>query len=161
MTPPAVRTRQRPGGHRNFVSRRNKSSESPPMEPARVLIAEDNKALSSVLRFNLERAGHDVVVAEDGARAFEFVQESQFDIILTDQQMPRMTGHEFCTKMRELENYASIPIIMLTAKGLELEISELKNELGIAAMFIKPFSPSAVLRQVSECLDESASRNVK
>jgi two-component system, chemotaxis family, chemotaxis protein CheY len=125
------------------------------MEPGRILIAEDNQALSSVLRFNLERAGHEVTVADDGAIAFELIQDSQFDVILTVQQMPRMTGHEFCTRMREMENYSSIPVIMLTAKGLELELSELKNELGISSTFIKPFSPSAVVREVDECLESS------
>lgn len=125
------------------------------MESGRILIAEDNQALSSVLRFNLERAGHEVIIANDGAEAFELVQESQYDVVLTDQQMPRMTGHEFCTRMREMDNYASIPVIMLTAKGLELELSELKNELGISATFIKPFSPSAVVRRVSECLEST------
>ncbi len=125
------------------------------MESGRILIAEDNQALSSVLRFNLERAGHEVIIANDGAEAFELVQESQYDVVLTDQQMPRMTGHEFCTRMREMDNYASIPVIMLTAKGLELGLSELKNELGISATFIKPFSPRDVVRRVSECLEST------
>jgi len=55
--------------------------------------------------------------------------------------------------MREMDSYAQTPVIMLTAKGLELELNELKNELGISATFIKPFSPSAVVREVSECLE--------
>lgn len=130
------------------------------MPSAKILIAEDNQALAAVLRFNLENAGYDVTVVGDGASALAMVQDNQFDVILTDQQMPKMTGYEFCVRMRELEDYATVPTIMLTAKGLELEITELKAQLGLTATFIKPFSPSAVVKTVESCLHEASQQQI-
>ena len=115
-----------------------------------VLVAEDNAALASVLRFNLERAGFAVTVAHNGRQAWEQAQRQQFDLIVTDQQMPELTGSELCGRLRGLANYDRTPVIMLTAKGLELELDRLKSELGIAATFLKPFSPREIVKTVEE-----------
>ena len=115
-----------------------------------VLVADDNAALASVVRFNLQRAGFRVTVARNGRIAWELVQEEAFDLIVTDQQMPEMSGCEFCAKLRNLDQYRDTPVIMLTAKGMELELPRLKSELGIAATFLKPFSPSAIVQAVED-----------
>ncbi|MBC8356464.1 MAG: response regulator [Planctomycetes bacterium] len=119
----------------------------------RILVAEDNAALASVVRFNLERAGFQVTVAYNGRLAWEAVQEDDFDLIVTDQQMPEMTGCEFCEKLRTLDAYRDKPVIMLTAKGMELELPRLKAELGIAATFLKPFSPKEIVTAVEDHLE--------
>jgi|CXWL01.1.fsa_nt_gi CheY-like chemotaxis protein len=115
-----------------------------------ILVAEDNAALASVVRFNLQRAGFQVIVVHNGRAAWEAVQEEEeaFDLIVTDQQMPEMTGCEFCEKLRTLDQYRDTPVIMLTAKGMELELPRLKAELGIAATFLKPFSPKEIVKAV-------------
>jgi len=113
-----------------------------------ILVAEDNAALASVVRFSLHRAGFQVTVAHNGRAAWEAVQEEAFDLIVTDQQMPEMTGCEFCAKLRTLDQYRDTPVIMLTAKGMELELPRLKAELGIAATFLKPFSPKEIVKAV-------------
>ena len=113
-----------------------------------VLVAEDNAALLSVIRFNLERAGFQVTVAANGRIAWEYAQDYQFDMVVTDQQMPEMTGCEFCRLLRDLDNYHETPVIMLTAKGMELELPKLKEELGISATFLKPFSPKEIIQAV-------------
>lgn len=118
-----------------------------------ILVAEDNAALASVIRFNLQREEFQVTVAPNGRVAWEAVQEEAFDLIVTDQQMPEMTGCEFCAKVRTLDKYRDTPVIMLTAKGLELELPRLKTELGIAATFLKPFSPREVVKAVEDQLD--------
>ena len=117
-----------------------------------ILVAEDNAALLSVIRFNLERVGFQVAVASNGRIAWEYAQEQQFDMIVTDQQMPEMTGCEFCRLLRGVENYREIPVIMLTAKGMELELPKLKEELGISATFLKPFSPKEIVQAVEDNL---------
>ena len=119
----------------------------------RILIAEDNAALASVIRFNLERAGFRSTVACNGQVAWEAVQEESFDLIVTDQQMPEMTGCEFVQKLRGLEAFRDIPVIMLTAKGMELELPRLKAELGIADTFLKPFSPKEIVKAVEDHLE--------
>ena len=118
-----------------------------------ILVVEDNAALASVVRFNLQRAGFQVAVACNGRVAWDAVREEAFDLIVTDQQMPEMTGCEFCKKLRTLDQYRETPVIMLTAKGLELELPRLKDELGIAATFLKPFSPKAIVKAVEEHLE--------
>ncbi len=122
-------------------------------EDKRILIAEDNAALASVVRFNLERAGFQVTVACNGRVAWETVQEQDFDLIVTDEQMPEMTGCEFCANLRSVDEFKNVPVIMLTAKGMELELPRLKQELGIAATFLKPFSPKEIVKAVEDQLE--------
>ena len=121
-----------------------------------ILVAEDNAALASVVRFNLERAGFQVTVVRNGRVAWEVVREEAFDLIVTDQQMPEMTGREFCEKLRALDEYRDTPVIMLTAKGMELDLPRLKAELGIAATFLKPFSPKEIVKSVEDHLEAAS-----
>lgn len=119
----------------------------------RALIVDDNLALARVTQFALDRAGYETETARNGRLALEVAQVSQFDVIVTDQQMPEMTGIELCRELRKLEAYAACPIILLTAKGLELELPRLREELGINAVFSKPFSPGAVVRAVEDLVN--------
>ena len=118
-----------------------------------ILVVDDNLALASVVRFNLQQEGYEVSVAYDGQEAWEQAQTQQFDLIITDQQMPRMSGCELCAKLRETVAYAQTPIIMLTAKTLELDPERLRSEYGITAHFSKPFSPGIMLDAVHAALD--------
>ena len=117
-----------------------------------ILVAEDNAALASVVRFNLERAGFRVTVANDGRQAWDNLQHETFDLLLTDQQMPEMSGCELCQALRSVPDLAELPVIMLTAKGMELELPRLRDELKITATFLKPFSPKEVVKAVELCL---------
>ena len=118
----------------------------------RILLAEDNSALASVIRFNLVKEGFKVTVASNGREAWDYAQQRKYDLVLTDQQMPELTGCELCERLRDKAEYAATPIIMLTAKGLELELPKLRDDLGIAATFLKPFSPKAIVQAVQDCL---------
>jgi len=118
----------------------------------RALIVDDNTALARVTQFALDGAGFDTATACNGRIAFDLAMESQFDIVITDQQMPELTGVELCQRLRDQPNYADCPIILLTAKGLELELPRLREELGINATYAKPFSPSAIVKAVHELL---------
>lgn len=117
-----------------------------------ILVAEDNPALGSVIRFNLTRADYQVTLVRNGMAAWEAVQKTAFDLVVTDQQMPIMNGADFCQRMRELDPYHHTPVILLTAKGLELDAAELRDELGITAVVSKPFSPSRLVSEVKNLL---------
>jgi two-component system, chemotaxis family, chemotaxis protein CheY len=117
-----------------------------------ILVAEDNAALATVVRFNLERAGFKVTVAPNGRRAWEAAQAGHFDLVVTDFQMPEMTGQDLATCLRGCDQYRETPIIMLTAKGLEFELTDIREELGITATFSKPFSPKEVVKAVEDHL---------
>ena len=117
-----------------------------------VLVAEDNPALAHVAAFNLQRAGYRVTTARNGREAWELLQEVPFDLVVTDQQMPEMTGSELCAAMRSSEAHADIPVVLLTAKGLELDRRQLQQELGVVRLFSKPYSPSELIGAVHEVL---------
>ncbi len=118
----------------------------------RALIVDDNVALARVTQFALDKAGFETQTAYNGRLALEAALETQFDIIITDQQMPEMTGVELCQELRSLPQYATCPMALLTAKGLELELPRLREELNISATFAKPFSPSAIVMACEELL---------
>lgn len=123
------------------------------METApRILVVEDNAALSGVLRFNLMRSGFDVDVAENGQIALDAVLENRdrYDLVITDHQMPEMTGIEMCEKLRELDGYQAVPVILLTAKRLELDIEQVKQQYALSAIYPKPFSPNQIVEQAQE-----------
>lgn len=123
-----------------------------PHEKHRILVVEDNMAMANVIRFNFEKAGYDVTLASNGLEGVRCVESGQFHLIITDQQMPVMDGTQFCSEMRKLDAYQHVPTIMLTAKGLELELSLLKEQLGISALFPKPFSPSQLVEAAEAML---------
>jgi CheY-like chemotaxis protein len=122
----------------------------------KALVVDDNVALARVTQFALTRAGFDVRIAGNGRKALEFAQVEQFDIIISDQQMPEMTGLDLCRRLRAMAEYAHTPIILLTAKGLELELPTLQRELEISAIYPKPFSPSEVVSAACQFLAEAA-----
>jgi CheY-like chemotaxis protein len=118
----------------------------------RILIVDDNVALARVIQFAMDGAGFETVTASNGQIALDLARESQFDIVITDQQMPEMTGIELCSHLRGMPEYKHCPIILLTAKGLELELPRLRDEFEIDTTFSKPFSPSALVKSVNELL---------
>ena len=118
----------------------------------RALIVDDNVALARVTQFALDGAGFETETAYNGRTALEAALKTRFDVIVTDQQMPEMTGVELIRELRNTPEYEASPIILLTAKGLELELPRLRDELGIDATFAKPFSPSSIVKTVTELL---------
>lgn len=118
----------------------------------RVLIAEDNRALADVTRFNLTRAGFNVTVARNGKEAQEHLQRAEFDCLVTDYQMPLMNGEELCRWIRTQSTLSELPIVLLSAKGLEVDQERMRLELGVRAFLFKPFSPRELAETVSERL---------
>jgi DNA-binding response OmpR family regulator len=112
----------------------------------RILVAEDDPPLAFALQFGLERAGFVVAVAHDGGEAWELLQRDTFDLLITDDQMPKMTGSELCRRLREDPHFAQLPVIMLTGKEPGRE------QLGWAEVIPKPFSPRKVVAMVKNRL---------
>lgn len=117
-----------------------------------LLVAEDNPALATVIRFHLQNAGYSVTVGKNGALALKAAREKQFDLIISDHQMPVMTGIELCEALRETSQYADTPIFMLTAKSLELNEQYIKDELKVLRLISKPFSPAQIVEAVDQQL---------
>lgn len=118
----------------------------------RILVAEDNPALAAVVRLHLEHAGFEVTVARDGREAWNCLQRQDFDLLVTDHQMPELSGCELLCRMRQTERLASVPVLMLTAKGLEFEREQVRASFGVLDVLPKPFSPRQLVDQVESCL---------
>jgi CheY-like chemotaxis protein len=120
----------------------------------RVLVVEDNLAMRAVVRFNLQRAGFEVTVATDGLDGWRALEghPKPIDIVVSDEQMPEMTGLELCRRMRDDERFAQVPLILLTAKGFELDAESLRRELGVVRLMAKPFSPRELVLAVNDAL---------
>ncbi len=116
----------------------------------RLLIAEDNPAAAGVLQFTLSKAGFQVEVATNGRLAITKLQAEKFDAIITDYQMPGATGEEVIQAARAGSPNEETPIILCSAKGLELDTVELTNTYQLAKIIYKPFSPRDVVKIVSE-----------
>lgn len=119
----------------------------------RVLICEDNPALNHVVRINLERAGYQVVTACNGQEGWRILQQQDVDLVITDENMPQLSGRRLCELMRESPPHADIPVIMFTAKNLELDQDCLRSDLGIVETFPKPFSPSKLVEGARRVLE--------
>ena len=117
------------------------------MKPYRVIVAEDNRVLQDVIRFNLARAGFEVRTAVEGAQALRLLEEQPADVLVTDCQMPGMSGLELCAAVRNHAIYGNLPILFCSAKGLEIE-SETLEKLRLPAVLCKPFSPRSLVEKV-------------
>ncbi len=105
-----------------------------------LLVVEDDRNLSQLLIFNLERAGYKCTLCESAEDGYEELGRNSFDLLLLDVMLPGMNGFELCQKIKQHQLYRDIPIIMLTAKGEEID-RVLGFELGIDDYVVKPFSP--------------------
>ena len=121
------------------------------MSERKVLVVDDEVHIVQVVAIKLRNNGFDVLTAENGADALELVKQEKPDIVVTDFQMPVMTGLELVENMRENPESSDIPVIMLTARGFAID-DEKKQALKVAACLSKPFSPREVLKSVEEVL---------
>ena len=126
------------------------------MEKRKVLVVDDEFHIVQVVSIKLKNNGFDVITAENGSDAYNSASETQPDIIITDCQMPVMNGLEMIEKLRQNPETARIPVIMLTARGFEIE-EEQKERLRISACLSKPFSPREVLATIEDVLKQNTS----
>ncbi|NTU68803.1 MAG: response regulator transcription factor [Chlorobiaceae bacterium] len=110
------------------------------MSEASLLIVEDDRNLAGLLKYNLEKAGYCCRHAASGEEAMEELRSGTFSLVLLDIMLPGMDGFEVCRKIRQDALWGDLPIVMLTAKGEEID-RVLGFELGIDDYVVKPFSP--------------------
>jgi len=119
----------------------------------KVLIADDEAHILHVLSMKLKNAGFTVISAMDGEEALELCQSERPDMLITDNQMPFLTGMELATQVHQIEGLEKLPTMMLTARGYDLTNEEIAAA-GIAAVLAKPFSPREVLEKVTALVGE-------
>jgi len=115
-----------------------------------ILVADDESHILSVVSLKLRNAGFRVLTAQDGQEALEMALHERPDLLITDYQMPLLSGLELCQRLRQ--QHAAVPTIMLTARGYSLEPQETAQN-GILRILSKPFSPRHLLATVQELLE--------
>lgn len=114
---------------------------------AHILVVDDEITIRELLKFNLEKEGYKVTCAADGEEALAQMNETKFDLVLLDVMLPGVNGLEVCRKMRSDRLLAAIPVIMLTAKGEEID-KVLGLELGADDYITKPFGVRELLARI-------------
>ena len=115
---------------------------------AKILIADDDPHIRQLLAFALEKAGFEVIEAEDGEAALERAQSAAPDLLVLDLNMPRMNGLDVC---RQLRARGELPILILSSRDEEID-RVLGIELGADDYVVKPFSPREVVARVAAIL---------
>src|SRR5437762_5018899 len=117
------------------------------MTQPRILIIEDERALTDVLTYNLQREGYEVIVAHDGQEGLRKAQTLLPDLILLDIMLPGLSGTEICRELRAGERTRDIPIIILSAKDEETD-QVVGFSLGADDYVTKPFSIKVLLQRI-------------
>ncbi|MGE0119239.1 MAG: phosphate regulon transcriptional regulator PhoB [Dongiaceae bacterium] len=119
-----------------------------------ILVVEDEAALVTLLRYNLDREGFRVAEARDGEEALLMAREQKPDLVLLDWMLPLLSGLEVCRQLRRSPETRNVPIIMLTARGEEGD--KLRGlDSGADDYVTKPFSPSELIARIRAALRRS------
>jgi len=117
-----------------------------------ILICDDEPHIALAVGMKFKNAGYQVQTARNGQEAWELILKSSPDLLITDCTMPRMDGVELCRRIRTLPHLYSMPIFLLTARGLELDSFVINEELRISKLILKPFSPRELFHDAQEAL---------
>ncbi|MFA5117346.1 MAG: response regulator transcription factor [Candidatus Omnitrophota bacterium] len=121
------------------------------MPKEQILIIEDDKHIAKLVKYNAEKAGYDPTVVEDGEKALDVLTKQGADLIVLDIMLPKMDGFEVCRAIKQNTKLKDIPVIMLTAKGEEVD-RIVGLELGADDYVVKPFSPRELMLRVKAIL---------
>ena len=121
----------------------------------RILVAEDEPSIVVSLEFLLREAGYQVTVARDGEGALRAAEEMKPDLMVLDVMLPGVDGFEVCRRARQAPGLRKIPILFLTARGLENEIRK-GMALGATAYVTKPFATRELVATIGELLRGAA-----
>ena len=118
---------------------------------SKVLVADDEIHIIHVVAIKLRNNGYEVIAANNGAEAYDLACREKPDVVVTDYQMPLMTGIELITKLREDERTKDIPVVLLTARSFAVS-QEQQESLKVSSCLSKPFSPKELLKTIQDIL---------
>ena len=116
-----------------------------------VLVVDDSGAILKMLAFTLKSAGYEVIEASDGQEALEKAQTRTADLVLTDQNMPRMDGLTLIKSLRTMPAYRSVPILMITTESDD-DVKAQGKEAGANGWLVKPLGPQKLLEVIRKVL---------
>ncbi len=124
---------------------------------SRILVVDDETDILNLLEYNLKKAGFRILLARDGPEAIESAKASRPDLVILDIMLPNMEGTEVLRRLKSLDSTKTIPVIMLTAKGEEID-KVIGFELGAEDYITKPFSPRELILRVKAVLKRTSER---
>lgn len=124
--------------------------------PKTILIVDDEPYMIRLLQHHVERAGYKMVKAVNGREALEKIDSAKPDLIIMDVMMPELNGLEVLSQIRESPETAELPVIIMTANAQRFTKEE-AEAAGVSAFLTKPFSPTQLMLQIQNQLDEENS----
>jgi two-component system alkaline phosphatase synthesis response regulator PhoP len=124
-------------------------------ERKKILVVDDNSVTTNLVRFNLESAGYYVAEAYNGHEAWQIADEETFDLVITDEKMPKMTGLDLLRLLRSDARYEQTPVIFLTGTKIEFDDRCSVNGLAVTAIIGKPFSSRDLISTVQAALSDT------
>lgn len=121
------------------------------MSRRKILVADDETHILNVLSMKFQNGGFDILTAEDGVDALAVTRAALPDLIITDYQMPRMSGLELCSLLESDPATRDIPVILLTARGFSIAETQTISR-NIRCVISKPFSPREILARAQALL---------
>lgn len=123
------------------------------MSQKKILVVDDEIAMTKVVEIRLRAAGYDVILAHDGQEGLEKAKSENPDLMILDLMLPKMDGFKVCGLLKSDARYKKIPIIIYTARVQDSD-QQLGKEVGADAYITKPFDPQVLLGKVKELLAE-------
>ena len=115
----------------------------------KVLIVDDSATMRNMIKAVMIEMNHEVVTAQDGAKAVRAAQDAGFDIIITDINMPNMDGIELIRVLRDTENTKYTPILVITTEGGD-NVKQAGKDAGASGWIVKPFNPDTLKKAVNK-----------
>jgi len=122
---------------------------------ARILVVDDQLVMRELVKTTLATMNHEVTTAEDGVPALEIARTNEFDLVITDINMPVMNGISLVSKLRRISHMENVPILMLTTESSDFK-KEKSKRMGANGWIQKPFTPDRLTKAVSTMLAKSA-----
>ena len=119
---------------------------------AMILAVDDSTTMRQMVAFTLKSAGHQVLEAAGGDEALKLAKSNKFDLVITDINMPGMTGLELLRALRAMPDFKFTPVLMLTTEG-GAEIKQQGKAAGATGWIVKPFDPEVLLSVLTKVLD--------
>lgn len=117
----------------------------------KILIVDDSPSIRQMVEVTLKSAGYDITAAVDGQNALDICQDSTFDFVLTDVNMPNMDGITLVKSLRAMSAFSATPIVVLTTEAGS-DVKAQGKEAGATGWMVKPFDPAKLLQLVSKVL---------
>jgi two-component system, chemotaxis family, chemotaxis protein CheY len=114
-----------------------------------ILAVDDSASMRQMVSFTLKNAGYDVVEAVDGQDAFEKARTRNFDLVLTDQNMPHLDGIGLTKKLRDHPGFKSTPILILTTESSD-QMKQAGRAAGATGWMVKPFDPAKLIEVIKK-----------